>query len=106
MAVIEPKVAGVDMFHFYQANEVIEYGAEAAKSAVEQGALDSITLKILNRFKEKISDRIAYIMKKKLLSTLFTGTLILGFLFPAVQVKNPSGMVSTYGIIDCVYDNY
>lgn len=45
-------------------------------------------------------------MKKKLLSTLFTGTLILGFLFPAVQVKNPSGMVSTYGIIDCVYDNY
>lgn len=47
-----------------------------------------------------------YIMKKKLLSTLFTGTLILGFLFPAVQVKNPSGMVSTYGIIDCVYDNY
>lgn len=65
VAVIEPKVAGVDMFHFYQANEVIEYGAEAAKSAVEQGALDSITLKILNRFKEKISDRIAYIMNKK-----------------------------------------
>lgn len=66
VAVIEPKVAGVDMFHFYQANEVIEYGAQAAKSAVEQGALDSITLKILNRFKEKISDRIIYIMNKKL----------------------------------------
>lgn len=65
VAVIEPKVAGIDMFHFYQANEVIAYGAQAAKSAVEQGALDSITLKILNRFKEKISDRIAYIMKKK-----------------------------------------
>lgn len=66
VAVIEPKVAGIDMFHFYQANEVIAYGAQAAKSAVEQGALDSITLKILNSFKEKISDRIAYIMKKKL----------------------------------------
>ena len=65
VAVIEPKVAGIDMFHFYQANEVIAYGAQAAKSAVEQGALDSITLKILNSFKEKISDRIAYIMKKK-----------------------------------------
>ena len=67
VAVIEPKVAGIDMFHFYQANEVIAYGAQAAKSAVEQGALDSITLKILNSFKEKISDRIAYIMKKKLI---------------------------------------
>lgn len=66
VAVIKPKVAGIDMFHFYQANEVIAYGAQAAKSAVEQGALDSITLKILNSFKEKISDRIAYIMKKKL----------------------------------------
>lgn len=65
VAVIEPKVAGIDMFHFYQANEVIAYGAQAAKSAVEQGALDSITLKILNRFKEKISNRIIYIMNNK-----------------------------------------
>ena len=66
MAVIEPKVAGIDMFHFYQAQVVIERGAQAAKSAVEQGALDSIALKILNNFKEKISNRIIYIMKKKL----------------------------------------
>lgn len=66
MAVIEPKVAGIDMFHFYQAQIVIDRGAQAAKSAVEQGALDSIALKILNNFKEKISNRIIYIMKKKL----------------------------------------
>lgn len=66
MAVIEPNVAGIDMFHFYQAQVVIERGAQAAKSAVEQGALDSIALKILNNFKEKISDRIIQIMKKKL----------------------------------------
>lgn len=66
VAVIEPNVAGIDMFHFYQAQVVIERGAQAAKSAVEQGALDSIALKILNNFKEKISNRIIYIMKKKL----------------------------------------
>ncbi len=54
------------MFHFYQAQEVINCGANAAKIAVEQGALDSITLKILNNFKEKISNRIIHIMKKKL----------------------------------------
>lgn len=66
VAVIEPNVAGIDMFHFYQAQVVIERGAQAAKSAVEQGALDSIALKILNNFKEKISDRIIQIMKKKL----------------------------------------
>lgn len=65
VAVIEPKVAGIDMFHFYQAQDVIDRGAQAAKTAVEQGALDSIALKILNRFKEKISDRIIYIMNKK-----------------------------------------
>lgn len=66
VAVIEPNVAGIDMFHFYQAQVVIERGAQAAKSAVEQGALGSIALKILNNFKEKISNRIIYIMKKKL----------------------------------------
>lgn len=66
VAVIEPKVAGIDMFHFYQAQVVIDRGAQAAKTAVEQGALDSIALKILNNFKEKISERIIYIMKKKL----------------------------------------
>ena len=66
VAVIEPNVAGIDMFHFYQAQVVIERGAQAAKSAVEQGALDSIALKILNNFKEKISNRIIQIMKKKL----------------------------------------
>lgn len=66
VAVIEPNVAGIDMFHFYQAQVVIERGAQAAKSAVEQGALGSIALKILNNFKEKISDRIIQIMKKKL----------------------------------------
>ncbi len=66
VAVIEPKMAGIDMFHFYQAQEVIDRGVYAAKTAVEQGALDSIALKILNNFKEKISDRIIYIMKKKL----------------------------------------
>ena len=66
VAVIEPNVAGIDMFHFYQAQVVIERGAQATKSAVEQGALDSIALKILNNFKEKISNRIIYIMKKKL----------------------------------------
>lgn len=65
VAVIEPNVAGIDMFHFYQAQVVIERGAQATKSAVEQGALDSIALKILNNFKEKISDRIDYIMNKK-----------------------------------------
>ncbi len=65
IAVIEPKVAGIDMFHFYQAQDVIDRGAQAAKTAVEQGALDSIALKILNNFKEKISDRIAYIINKK-----------------------------------------
>ena len=37
---------------------------ETAEKAVEQGALDSIALKILNTVKEKISDRILYIMKK------------------------------------------
>ena len=42
VAVIEPKVAGIDMFHFYQAQIVIDRGAQAAKTAVEQGALDSI----------------------------------------------------------------
>lgn len=66
VAVIEPNVAGIDMFHFYQAQVVIERGAQATKSAVEQGALESIALKILNNFKEKISNRIIYIMKKKL----------------------------------------
>lgn len=66
IAVIEPKVAGIDMFHFYQAQVVIDRGAQAAKTAVEQGALESIALKILNSFKEKISERIMYIMKKKL----------------------------------------
>lgn len=66
VAVIEPKLSGIDMFHFYQAQEVINCGANAAKIAVEQGALDSITLKILNNFKEKISNRIIHIMKKKL----------------------------------------
>lgn len=66
VAVIEPNVAGIDMFHFYQAQVVIERGAQATKSAVEQGALDSIALKILNNFKEKISNRIIQIMKKKL----------------------------------------
>lgn len=66
IAVIEPNVAGIDMFHFYQAQVVIDSGARAAKTAVEQGALDSIALKILNSFKEKISERIIYIMKKKL----------------------------------------
>lgn len=65
-AVIEPNVAGIDMFHFYQAQDVIERGAKATALAVQQGALDSITLKILNTFKEKISDKILYIMKKKL----------------------------------------
>lgn len=64
LAVIEPNVAGVDMFHFYQAQDVIERGAKSAEKAVEQGALDSIALKILNTVKEKISDRILYIMKK------------------------------------------
>lgn len=64
LAVIEPNVAGVDMFHFYQAQDVIERGALAAASAVEQGALDSIALKILNTVKEKVSDRILYIMNK------------------------------------------
>jgi len=58
VAVIEPNVAGIDMFHFYQAQIVIDRGAQAAKTAVEQGAL--------NNFKEKISDRIIQIMKKKL----------------------------------------
>ena len=66
VAVIEPNVAGIDMFHFYQAQVVIDRGAQAAKTAVEQGALESIALKILNNFKEKISNRIIYIMKKKL----------------------------------------
>lgn len=66
VAVIEPNVAGIDMFHFYQAQVVIDSGAHAAKTAVEQGALESIALKILNSFKEKISERIIYIMKKKL----------------------------------------
>lgn len=66
VAVIEPNVAGIDMFHFYQAQDVIDRGAQAAKTAVEQGALESIALKILNNFKEKISNRIIYIMKKKL----------------------------------------
>ena len=66
VAVIEPNVAGIDMFHFYQAQVVIDRGAQAAKTAVEQGALDSIALKILNNFKEKISNRIIYIMKKNL----------------------------------------
>ena len=66
VAVIEPNVAGIDMFHFYQAQVVIDRGAQAAKTAVEQGALESIALKILNNFKEKISNRIIQIMKKKL----------------------------------------
>lgn len=66
VAVIEPNVAGIDMFHFYQAQVVIDRGAQAAEKAIEQGALGSIALKILNNFKEKISDRIIYIMKKKL----------------------------------------
>lgn len=65
VAVIEPNVAGIDMFHFYQAENVIERGANAAKSAVAQGALDSIAIKILNTVKEKISDRIEYLLKKK-----------------------------------------
>ena len=66
VAVIEPKVAGIDMFHFYQAQEVIDRGVYAAKTAVEQGAFDIKALKILNNFKAKISDRIIHIMKKKL----------------------------------------
>ena len=65
VAVIEPNVAGIDMFHFYQAQVVIDRGAQAAEKAIEQGALGSIALKILNNFKEKISDRIIYIMNKK-----------------------------------------
>lgn len=66
MAVIEPDVAGVDMFHFYQAENVILRGRQAAQLAIEHGALDSISLKMLTFFKEKISDRIIYILKKKL----------------------------------------
>ena len=66
MAVIEPDVAGVDMFHFYQAESVILSGKKAALHAINNGALDSLTLKMLSFFKEKISDRIIYILKKKM----------------------------------------
>lgn len=66
MAVIEPDVAGVDMFHFYQAEGVIKRGRQAARLAIDNGALDSVAIKTLTFFKEKISDRIIYIMKKKL----------------------------------------
>ena len=66
MAVIEPDVSGVDMFHFYQADSVISRGRKAATLAIENGALDSISLKMLTFFKEKISNRIIYILKRKL----------------------------------------
>lgn len=66
MAVIEPDVSGVDMFHFYQADSVISRGRKAAALAIENGALDSISLKMLTFFKEKISNRIIYILKRKL----------------------------------------
>lgn len=66
MAVIEPDVSGVDMFHFYQAENVILRGRQAAQLAIEKGALDSLSLKMLAFFKDKISNRIAHILKKKL----------------------------------------
>lgn len=66
MAVIEPDVSGVDMFHFYQAENVILRGRQAAQLAIEKGALDSLSLKMLSFFKDKISNRIAHILKKKL----------------------------------------
>lgn len=66
MAVIEPDVSGVDMFHFYQAESVIKRGRDAVQIAVKNGALNSITLKMLSFFKEKISNRIIFILKKKL----------------------------------------
>lgn len=65
MAIIEPNVADIDMFHFYQAQTVIEQGAKAAKKAVDNGTLNSFTIKLLNSFKEKISDIIAHTMEKK-----------------------------------------
>ncbi len=65
MATIEPDMAGVDMFHFYQAKSVIERGAEATKIAIQQGQLNNITIKILNMIKEKISDKITTIVNKK-----------------------------------------
>ena len=54
------------MFHFYQAESVIKRGRDAAQIAVKNGALNSITLKMLSFFKEKISNRIIFILKKKL----------------------------------------
>ena len=65
VAVIEPNVAEVDMFHFYQASEVIQKGQQAAHVAIKNGSLDSLALKLLSHFKEKISDRIVHIMTKK-----------------------------------------
>ncbi len=66
VTVIEPDVAGIDMFHFYQASEVIKRGSDAAQISIQNGALDSLSLKLLSLFKEKISDRIVRILKKKL----------------------------------------
>lgn len=64
-AVIEPDVSGFDMFHFYQAKIIIEKGRLSARHAVESGLLNSLAIKILNAVKEKITNMISVIIKRK-----------------------------------------
>lgn len=64
-AVIEPDLSGFDMFHFYQAREIIEKGRDAARHAMDSGVLDSLSIKLLNSSIDKITKIMNRIYEKK-----------------------------------------
>ena len=64
-AVIEPDLSDFDMFHFYQAREIIEKGRYAARHAIDTGMLDSLSMKLLNSSKDKITKIMYKIYERK-----------------------------------------